>query len=99
MTYDLCDGRHSRRRLRQNRIANIDIGHLAIDGGGYAYLNPVTGHTSSGVVGFTYNFGYPDTQVQSGYRFPFRPEHGTPGSKKTARRRSFSLVLMAECPL
>ena len=31
------------------RIANIGIGHGAIDGGGgYTYLNPVTGHTFSG---------------------------------------------------
>src|SRR5258708_36547111 len=55
-----------------SRIANIGIGHGAIDGGGgYTYLNPVTGHTFSGVAGFTYNFKNPDTQVQSGIDFPF----------------------------
>ena len=55
-----------------SRIANLGIGHGAIDtGGGYTYLNPATGHTFSGVAGFTYNFKYPDTQVQSGVDFHF----------------------------
>ena len=54
------------------RLANIGIGHGAIDGGGgYTYLNPATGHTFSGVAGFTYNFKNPDTQVQSGIDFHF----------------------------
>jgi hypothetical protein len=53
-------------------IANLGIGHGAIDGGGgYTYLNPATGHTFSGVAGFTYNFKNPDTQVQSGVDFHF----------------------------
>src|SRR5207248_580276 len=40
-----------------SRLANLGIGHGAIDGGGgYTYLNPVTGHTFSGVAGFTSNF-------------------------------------------
>ena len=55
-----------------SRIANLGIGHGAIDGGGgYTYLNPATGHTFSGVAGFTYNFKNPDTQVQSGVDFHF----------------------------
>jgi hypothetical protein len=55
-----------------NRIANIGIGHGAIDGGGgYTYLNPATGHEFSGVAGFTYNFRNPSTQVQSGVDFHF----------------------------
>ena len=55
-----------------NRLSNIGIGHGAIDaGGGYTYLNPVTGHELSGVAGFTYNFKNPDTQVQSGVDFHF----------------------------
>jgi hypothetical protein len=55
-----------------NSIANLGIGHGAIDaGGGYTYLNPATGHTFSGVAGFTYNFKNPDTQVQSGVDFHF----------------------------
>src|SRR5450755_3912455 len=49
-----------------NRLANLGIGHGAIDGGGgYTYLNPATGHELSGVGGFTYNFKNPDTGVQS----------------------------------
>jgi hypothetical protein len=55
-----------------SRIVNIGIGHGAIDGGGgYTYLNPATGHTFSGVAGFTYNFKNPDTGVQSGVDFHF----------------------------
>jgi hypothetical protein len=55
-----------------SRIANIGIGHGAIDaGGGYTYLNPASGQTLSGVAGFTYNFKNPDTQVQSGVDFHF----------------------------
>jgi hypothetical protein len=55
-----------------NRLSNIGIGHGAIDaGGGYTYLNPMTGHEFSGVAGFTYNFKNPDTQVQSGVDFHF----------------------------
>ena len=54
------------------RIANIGIGHGAIDiGGGYTYLNPATGTEFSGVGGFTYNFKNPDTQYQSGIDFHF----------------------------
>jgi hypothetical protein len=55
-----------------NSIANLGLGHGAIDGGGgYTYLNPATGRTFSGVAGFTYNFKNPDTQVQSGVDFHF----------------------------
>ena len=40
-----------------SRLPNIGIGHGAIDGGGgYTYLNPMTGHEFSAVLGFTYNF-------------------------------------------
>ena len=39
------------------RLANIGIGHGAIDGGGaYTYFNPETGHELSATLGFTYNF-------------------------------------------
>lgn len=49
------------------RLANIGIGHGAIDaGGGYTYFNPQTGHEFSAVRGMTYNFKNPDTQYQSG---------------------------------
>ena len=55
-----------------NRLANLGIGHGAIDsGGGYTYLNPMTGHEFSGVAGFTYNFKNTDTQYQSGIDFHF----------------------------
>jgi hypothetical protein len=48
-------------------IANIGIGHGAIDaGGGYTYFNPQTGNEFSAVIGATYNFINPSTQVQSG---------------------------------
>jgi hypothetical protein len=53
-----------------NRLANIGLGHGAIDlGGGYTYFNPATGNEFSGVAGFTYNFKNPDTQYQSGIDF------------------------------
>src|SRR5262245_38368807 len=39
-----------------NRLANIGIGHAAIDAGaGYTYLDPTKGHEFSAVGGFTYN--------------------------------------------
>jgi hypothetical protein len=50
-----------------NRLANLGLGHGAIDGGaGYTYLNPQTGHELSIVTGLTYNFKNPDTQYQNG---------------------------------
>jgi hypothetical protein len=50
-----------------NRLANLGIGHGAIDGGfGYTYFNPVTGHEFSAVTGFTYNFENPDTNHRNG---------------------------------
>jgi len=50
-----------------NRLANLGIGHWAVDsGGGYTYFNPQTGHEFSAVLGFTYNFKNPDTQYQNG---------------------------------
>jgi len=52
------------------RLANLGLGHAAIDGGGgYTYFNPQTGHEFSAVAGFTYNFKNPDTQYQSGIDF------------------------------
>jgi hypothetical protein len=50
-----------------NRLANLGIGHGAIDGGfGYTYLNPQTGHEFSVVTGLTYNLENLDTNYQSG---------------------------------
>jgi hypothetical protein len=50
-----------------DRLANLGIGHGAIDwGGGYTYLNPATGHELSAVTGFTYNFVNTSTNYQNG---------------------------------
>jgi len=49
------------------RLANLGLGHGAIDaGGGYTYFNPQTGHEFSAVLGFTYNFKNTATQYQNG---------------------------------
>jgi hypothetical protein len=49
------------------RLANLGIGHAAIDSGaGYTYSNDDTGHEFSAVLGLTYNFSNPSTQYQSG---------------------------------
>ena len=53
-----------------SRLANLGIGHGAIDGGaGYTYFNPKTGDEFSAVGGFTYNFKNTDTQYQNGVDF------------------------------
>jgi hypothetical protein len=52
---------------QSTRLANLGIGHWAIDaGGGYTYFDPKTGHEASAVLGFTYNFINPATQYQNG---------------------------------
>lgn len=49
------------------RLANLGIGHGAIDtGGGYTYFDPKAGHEFSAVLGFTYNLENTATQYQSG---------------------------------
>jgi hypothetical protein len=49
------------------RLANLGLGHNAIDaGGGYTYFNPQTGNEFSAVLGFTYNFVNDHTQYQNG---------------------------------
>jgi len=48
-------------------LANIGIGHGAIDSGaGYSYLDQQSGHELSAVLGFTYNLVDPSTQYQNG---------------------------------
>lgn len=48
-------------------LANLGIGHAALDwGGGYTYYNASTGLEFSAVVGLTYNFLNPSTDVKSG---------------------------------
>src|SRR5471030_2070156 len=50
-----------------NRLANIGIGHGAVDGGaGYTYLDQQKGHEFSAVVGATYNLQNQSTQYQNG---------------------------------
>ena len=52
------------------RLANLGIGHGAIDfGGGYTYFNPQAGNEFSWVAGLTYNFKNTDTQYQNGMDF------------------------------
>jgi hypothetical protein len=54
------------------RLANLGIGHGAVDAGaGYTYFNPATGNEFSGVAGFTYNLKNQDTQYQNGIDFHF----------------------------
>jgi hypothetical protein len=51
----------------KTRLANLGLGHGAIDGGvGYTYLNPANKLEFSAVIGMTYNFQNPDTRYQSG---------------------------------
>jgi len=54
------------------RLANMGIGHGAIDGGGgYTYFDPKTGREFSGVLGLTYNLLNPSTQYQNGVDLHF----------------------------
>lgn len=49
------------------RLANIGLGHAAIDaGGGYTYLDQQSGRELSVVLGLTYNWENQDTQYQNG---------------------------------
>lgn len=50
-----------------DRLANIGVGHGAIDGGGaYTYLNTKTGAEFSATLGFTGNFTNPSTNYTNG---------------------------------
>ena len=52
---------------RKGRLANIGIGHGAIDGGGgYTYFDTKNGHEFSIVGGVTYNFENNDTDYKNG---------------------------------
>ena len=52
------------------RLANLGIGHGAVDGGaGYTYLNQQTGREFSIVAGLTYNLINPSTNYQNGVDF------------------------------
>jgi hypothetical protein len=51
-----------------SNLANVGIGHGAIDGGaGYSYLDTKRGHEFSLVTGFTYNLINPSTNYQNGF--------------------------------
>jgi hypothetical protein len=65
LTGDIPAGAYS-----ATRLANLGIGHGAIDGGGgYTYFNEKLGHEFSAVAGLTYNFKNIDTQYQNGVDF------------------------------
>jgi hypothetical protein len=50
-----------------SNIANLGIGHGAVDGGGgYTYFDPKSGREFSALTGFTYNLINPSTNYQSG---------------------------------
>ena len=54
-------------RYNSESLANLGIGHGALDwGGGYTYYNASTGLEFSAVAGLTYNFLNPATNVKSG---------------------------------
>jgi hypothetical protein len=54
-------------RYDLTRLANLGLGHNAIDaGGGYTYFDTKTGIEFSAVLGFTYNFENVHTQYQNG---------------------------------
>jgi hypothetical protein len=53
---------------QSNRLANIGLGHTAVDvGGAYTYFNTKTGTEASAVLGFTYNGMNTHTNIQSGW--------------------------------
>lgn len=52
------------------RLANLGLGHGAIDGGlGYTYLDPTKGHEFSVVAGLTHNFRNDHTDYRNGLDF------------------------------
>jgi hypothetical protein len=54
----------------KNSLANLGIGHGAVDGGiGYTYLNTTTGLEFSGVAGITYNLPNTATHYRNGLDF------------------------------
>jgi hypothetical protein len=65
LTGDIPVGTYS-----SSNLANIGIGHAAIDGGvGYTYFDPKTGHEFSAVAGLTGNFENYATNYTSGVDF------------------------------
>jgi hypothetical protein len=65
LTGDIPVGRYS-----STNLANIGIGHGALDGGlGYTYFDPKAGHEFSAVAGLTGNFENPSTNYTNGIDF------------------------------
>jgi hypothetical protein len=65
LTGDIPVGRYS-----SSNLANIGLGHGALDGGvGYTYFDPKTGHEFSAVAGLTGNFENHSTGYTSGLDF------------------------------
>src|SRR5215813_4996044 len=59
-------------RYDPDRLANLGIGHNAVDvGGAYTYFDPHTGQELSGTLGFTYNFENDFTQYKNGIDMHF----------------------------
>ena len=59
-------------RYDPTRLANLGLGHNAIDaGGGYTYFDTKTGIEFSSVLGFTYNFVNPSTDYKNGIDMHF----------------------------
>ena len=68
-------------------LANIGIGHGAIDAGaGYTYFNPQTGHEFSAVAGFTYNLTNqpPITRTASTFIWTWRRRSFCPSNSSSA---------------
>ena len=81
-----------------DRLANIGIGHGAIDGGGaYTYLDTKTGTEFSATLGFTGNFENPSTHYTNGIDFASR-SRGVAVPKPAAFRRPRRLCLPAVDP-
>ena len=65
LTGDIPVGRYS-----SSNLANIGIGHSALDGGlGYTYFDQKAGHEFSAVAGLTGNFKNPSTDYTNGIDF------------------------------
>jgi hypothetical protein len=65
LTGDIPIGRYS-----SSNLANIGIGHGALDGGlGYTYIDQKAGHEFSAVAGLTGNFEDPSTDYTNGIDF------------------------------
>ena len=57
-------------KYNSTRLANLGLGHGAIDGGGgYTYFDPSTGHEFSAATGITYNFTNQALNYQNGIDF------------------------------